>query len=185
MNVLKWFLSMALIAFVGLVIVGFLLPREISATRTIRIAAAPMRVFTEIETPRRARDWLPVGVLDGTTEYSFSGPDAGVGAMMKWSNPEFRDYGRGQLSVVGARAGERVEYALDLEKMGAARMQFELAQEGTGTRLSWTISTRLGGSPFARWIGLLLDDWLAEDIEKGLAGLKAKLETDSGSGEGG
>ena len=58
----------------------------------------------------------------------------------------------------------------------------ELAEDGVSTRLTWTVSTMLGHSPFGRWFGLLLDDWFAEDIEGGLAGLKAKLEATPAAG---
>ncbi len=177
MKFLKWLLSMLVIGFIGLVLVGFMLPREISASRTAKLDASVDRVFAEIARPKAARDWLPVGALDDKTVYEFDGPESGNGAAMKWSNPEYRDYGRGRLTVTQAHPNDLIEYLLDLEKMGVAQMRFELAEDGISTRLTWTVSTRLGHSPFGRWFGLLLDDWFAEDIDAGLERLKAKLET--------
>ena len=135
MKFLKWLLSMVVIAFIGLVLVGFMLPREISASRTALIAMSVDRVFAEIATPKSAKDWLPVGALDAKTVYEFSGPETGNDAAMKWSNPEFRDYGRGKLTVVQAHPNDRIEYSLDLEKMGTAQMRFELAEDGVKEKI--------------------------------------------------
>ncbi|HOV03152.1 MAG TPA: SRPBCC family protein [Hyphomicrobiales bacterium] len=176
MAFLKWLMWMTLIAFLGLVMVGFMLPRDIAVTRTTTIAAPVEKVYAEVASPKATRDWLPWGKLDDDTEYAFEGPEAGNGAIMTWKNPKYRDYGMGRQTIVSARPNERVVSELDLGKMGVSHMAIELFSEGVDTRADIKLETGLGHSPFARWVGLLLDDWLAEDLDKALAGLKAKVE---------
>ncbi|MEZ5841879.1 MAG: SRPBCC family protein [Hyphomicrobiales bacterium] len=177
MAFLKWLMWMALIAFLGLVMVGFMLPRDISVTRSVTLSAPIERVYAVVSSPRQTKDWLPWGALDGKSEttYSFEGPESGNGAIMIWKNPKFRDYGEGRQTIVSARENERVVSELDLGKMGVSHMTMELFSDGVGTRVETKFETSLGHSPFARWFGLLLDDWLAEDLDKAHEGLKAKL----------
>ncbi|MCC2112322.1 MAG: SRPBCC family protein [Hyphomicrobiales bacterium] len=177
MQFLKWLLWMFVIAFVGIVMVGFMLPRDIAVTRSMDIDVPVERVFAEINRPAASKDWVPWGTLDADTVFSFSGPEEGYDARMKWENPKFRDYGRGLQTIVVSERNRRVVSELNLEKMGDARADFELAELGTGTRVTATFATNLGHSPFGRWLGLLLDDWLTEDLDSALGKLKTKLET--------
>ena len=177
MQFLKWLLWMFVIAFVGIVLVGFMLPRDIAVTRSMDIGVPVDRAFAEINSPAASKDWVPWGTLDADTVFSFSGPAQGYDARMKWENPKFRDYGRGLQTIVLSEKNRRVVSELNLEKMGDARAEFELTDLGGATRVAATFSTNLGHSPFGRWLGLLLDDWLTEDLDTALAKLKTKLES--------
>ena len=46
----------------------------------------------------------------------------------------------------------------------------------SGLRLTWTLEARLGGNPLKRWAGLAMETLMAEEMETGLARLKAQVE---------
>lgn len=176
---MRWVLRI-LAALVGLAMLltmgAYLLPREVSVSRSTEIAAAPEAVFPLVNSMQRTRDWSPWLDLDPDVVLDFSGPETGVGNRMSWTSDE-PAVGSGTQEITESIADSRVQTALDFGDMGTAEAEFLLEPTQAGTRLTWGFTADTGYSPFMRWMGLWLDDWVGADYEKGLARLKALAES--------
>jgi effector-binding domain-containing protein/uncharacterized protein YndB with AHSA1/START domain len=160
---------------VVLFVVGLFLPSKVHLERSTTIAAPQATVFTLVNGFKRFSDWSPWAARDPATKYSFEGPPAGPGARLTWKsdNPQV---GNGAQWITESKPFEKVSTNLDFGPDGAATATFLLAPEAGGTKLTWTFDTDLGGSPIARYFGLMMEGMLAPDYEKGLANLKTLAE---------
>ena len=95
------------------VIVGFILPRERHVERSIFIDAPPTVVFSQVNGFRNLNSWSPFLAVMPGAEYTYRGPDFGVGATISWSvsgpHPE-----AGTQTIVASTPYERVDIELDI-----------------------------------------------------------------------
>lgn len=152
--------------------VAFVLPREVTVTRSAEIAAPPSKVFAELDSLQDFATWSPWQADD--LENTFSGPESGVGNKMEWTS---KDLGTGTQEITAIEQDARVETALDFGDMGTAKAAFILEPAGEGTAIEWQFVGDMGMNPIGRWMGLMMDTWVGGDYERGLANLKAKVET--------
>lgn len=154
--------------------IAFVLPREISVSRSIRIEAPPEVVFPLVNNLQAFTTWSPWQAMDPAMTQSFEGPPEGVGARMAWVSAEVGD---GTQEIVASEPNARVENRLTFSGMPPSAAVFSLEPAGTGTMVYWDLKADMGMNPVARWMGaVLLDGWVGSDFEKGLANLKAKAE---------
>ena len=64
---------------------------------------------------------------------------------------------------------------LDFGPMGKSLATWDLEPSGAGTKATWGFRSKLDGIA-ARWFGLMFDNWIGADYEKGLAKLKLVAE---------
>ena len=174
LTVLKWLFY--LIAAIALIVVGasFLLPAQAVVTRSIEIAAPPDKVFAIVGDLRNFNEFSPWADLDPNIEYTFEGPESGLGQQMNWSS-EHADVGKGSQTIIRYEPPTFVETQLDFGVRGKPVSSFELVPTTSGTRVTWVFKAGLEGIP-AKWFGLMFDRWIGNDYEKGLAKLKAVAE---------
>ena len=170
------FIVIAVIAIV-LIVVGFFLPKDVHVERSITIDAAPDTVFQQVNTFSSYNSWSPWFQRDPEAEYTYSGPDSGVGAMMSWKsdNPQV---GNGSQEIVESTYPKLVKTKLlfgDDPEPGYAVFELEeLAPRQT--KLTWSFDVDFGNNIIGRYFGLFMDDMLGPDYEKGLQSLKDKIE---------
>jgi len=155
-----------------LALVSFLLPREVTVTRSIVIDAPPEEVFPHIDSLQAFDKWSPWAGIDPAMQQSFSGPERGVGNRMEWSSDD-PDVGSGSQEIIASEPDQRVESALEFGGMGVTTSWLALKPEGTGTRVTWGLQADMGASPVGRYMGLAMDRWVGPDFEAGLRALKA------------
>ena len=80
MKTLKNILFVVVGLIVLLVLVGFLLPREIHVERSAVIAASPETVYDVVITPKEFNAWSPWADRDTAMTPEYFGPESGVGA---------------------------------------------------------------------------------------------------------
>ena len=175
MKALKWLFYV--IVLVAIVIVGgsFVLPSQVTVTRSTEIAAPPEKVFAIVGDYRRFTEFSPWADIDPNTKYTIEGPDGGVGQKMTWQsdNPDVRT---GSQTIVEYQAPSLVKSALDLGPMGKPTATWNLEPAGAGTKATWTLDSPLDGM-VARWLGFLMfETWVGAEYEKGLARLKVAAE---------
>jgi effector-binding domain-containing protein/uncharacterized protein YndB with AHSA1/START domain len=176
MHVLKR-IALLLLALVALLtVIGFLLPRNVHVERATVIAAPRSTVFALVNSYRQFNKWSPWHDIDPNTQYSYEGPDIGVGAKMSWK-ADPRTVGSGSQEIVESRAPELVKTSLDFGGQGKATAQFHLAPEGGGTRIAWSMDADMGALPVGRYFGLMMDSIVGKDYERGLQGLKVLAES--------
>jgi hypothetical protein len=105
------------------------------------------------------------------TEYS--GPEAGVGATVRWKSGDRR----GVVKIMDVQRDRRVDYELlydggSFSSTGVIR----LMPEDQGTRLVWRAGGRNGANPIERYVALFTRLRTGSDIDAGLARLKSRLE---------
>ena len=170
-------LVLGLIAIVGLIaVIGLFLPRDVSVERSVEINAPASTVFTVVNTLQTTPRWSPWLELDPATQISYEGPPAGIGAKQLWSS-ENSQVGTGTQEIIESEANRRVRVALDLGDMGTPQAEFRLEEKDGATELTWGFETELGANPFGRYMGLMLENFVGPDYERGLNNLKAYIES--------
>jgi carbon monoxide dehydrogenase subunit G len=106
---------------------------------------------------------------------SYSGPASGVGSGWSWQS---KSEGDGKMSFTAAEPDRRVAFDLYFADFGTRSSgTIDLAPEGAGTRVTWSINGNMGKNPLFHWLALVGDKMVGPDFEAGLANLKALAET--------
>jgi len=163
--------------FLAFLAIGLLLPGEIRVQRSIEIAAPPETVFPLVDDLREFNRWSPWQAAG--VDFSFSGPESGVGARMVWTEPDGRP-GGGQ-EIVVSQPPRRVVYGLEFGPRGGAEASMELESSPLGTRVTWGFDYRVGYDMVGRYIGALTQGRVGEQYALGLTRLKALAETGEAS----
>jgi hypothetical protein len=174
MTVLKRVIIGLVTLIVLLVVIGFLLPRQVHVERSIVINAPQGQLFEALNSFKRFNEFSPWAALDPNTQYSYEGPETGVGARMNWvsSDPEL---GSGTNEIVESRAPDLIRTKLDFGGQ-LAEATFTFAPADGATRVTWGFDGDLGNNPVMRFAGLMFDKWIGSDYEKGLARMKQVME---------
>jgi len=158
-----------------LVAAAYLLPRQVHVERSIVVAAPRAAVFAQIDGYRTFNTWSPWFELDPNAKYTFEGPATGVGAKLSWvGDPS--TLGSGSQIITASQSGTRVDADVDFGQGGLAKQVFTLAENGSGTKVTWGMTVDLGMNPVSRYFGLSFDAMIGRDFEKGLANLKRVVE---------
>ncbi len=152
---------------------GFLLPSKQSVTRQIVIDAPIGKIMPHLTSARAFHAWSPWAEMEPDLEIGWSGPEQGVGSGITWDSARS---GTGSWVVTAIDEGRRVDIALEFGGSNKAASWFELALVPGGTQVTWGFETEAGMNPIHRWFGLMLDDWVGGDYEKGLRRLREKVE---------
>lgn len=164
-----------LVLLVLLIGIGLLLPASATIERSVLIQATPEEVFPHINGMRAFHAWSPWAATDAATEYSFSGPEQGVGSRMEWRSGGTQA-GQGSQEIVASVAPRQVEMRLVFGDKGGGTAQFRLQPEGLGTRVEWRFHSAFGWDLFSRYVGLMLDGMIGSAYERGLETLRQRVE---------
>ena len=156
--------------------VGLLLPSKTHIERSSEIHATPSAVFAYLNDFRKFNLWSPWAKLDPNTQYTFSGPDQGVGAKMVWQS-EHSNVGSGQQQITVSAPDRRVQTALNFGDMGTAYATFDLVASGANTRVTWSFDQDNGYNILGRYFGLMMNKFIGADYEQGLVNLKSVVES--------
>jgi hypothetical protein len=175
-------LKKILIAFATLVgllfAIGFVLPSKFRVERSAAIQAPPEAIYPHVAHLARWREWGPwrAEKYPGS-EWTFGGPEVGVGAVHTWSGGRL---GNGTLSLTEADPKTGVAYAASVEDgRYLLRGRISFAPEGQGTRVTWVDEGDIGGNPLAHYLVPFIRSRLGRYLEEGLAGLAKRVETGS------
>lgn len=148
--------------------------------RSVTITAPPSRAFEQIVDFHNWRNWSPWEGLDPQMERSYSGPESGAGAAYGWSGN--RRAGQGRMEITEVTAPSRVMIDLVFEKPWKAHNEttFVIVPEGTGSRITWTLSGRKTLMTKVMGVFKSMDALIGPDFEKGLAQLKTTAERPAG-----
>ena len=88
MKVLKTLLMGLILLVVVFVVLALFLPDTAHVERSIFVKAPPEAVFDLVDDFESFNRWSPWAQKDPDTQYSFTGPEQGVGAMMRWHSED-------------------------------------------------------------------------------------------------
>ena len=174
MTILKRVIIGLVTLIVLLVVVGFLLPRQVHVERSIVINAPQAQLFEALNGFKRFNEFSPWAALDPDTTYTYEGPESGVGARMSWVSSD-ADLGSGTNEIVESKAPDFIRTRLDFGGK-PAEATFTFAPADGATRVTWGFDGDLGNNPIMRFVGLMFDKWIGSDYEKGLARMKQVME---------
>jgi len=144
--------------------------------RSTRIDAPPTQVYEQIADFHNWAQWSPWEDIDPDLHRSYSGAASGAGAVYGWSGN--RKAGQGRMKIIDAVKPSRIRIDLIFEKPWKARNDtvFTIAPEGSGARVTWSMTGRKTLMTKLMGIFKSMDDLVGPDFEKGLARLKATAE---------
>lgn len=161
----------------AVVAIGFLLPGSARFERSIVIERPVATVFTVLDGFRHFEAWSPWAGLDPAMKKGIEGPISGVGARYVWTS-DVQSVGSGSQEIIESVPYQRIGVRLAFSGMDSQNTaQFELTPEDGGTRVVWRHEAMFGSSLIGRYFGLMLDRMVGPDYERGLAQLKAHVET--------
>jgi hypothetical protein len=160
-----------------IVLIGFLLPRQVHVERSIVINAPQPQLFDALNSFKRFNEFSPWAALDPNTQYTYEGPESGVGARMSWVSSD-PNLGSGTNEIVESRTPDFIRTRLNFGGQ-PAEATFTFAPADGATRVTWGFDGDLGNNPIMRFVGLMFDKWIGSDYEKGLARMKQVMEQDN------
>ena len=152
---------------------------EFEVERETNISASRAAVYALLADFHRWREWSPWEDLDPDLRRTYSGPDAGTGAVYEWSGN--RKAGAGRMEITDAVEPSKVQIALQFIKpfKSSNTTTFELVERDGDTHVSWRM---VGPKTFmTRVMGIFtsMDKVVGKDFEKGLTRLKEAATTSS------
>lgn len=155
---------------------AYVLPAKVTVSRDITINAPAARVFPHMNDLRKFQNWSPWAGIDVDMKLVFSGAEKGKGQVAAWTSKD-PNVGSGSQTITESILDKRVVTKLDFGEMGFATATLDLSPGDGGSKVTWSFETKLGSNPMMRWMGLLFDNWVGTDYEKGLKALKKIVET--------
>jgi carbon monoxide dehydrogenase subunit G len=151
-------------------------PDSFRVERSIRVSAAPDKVFPLVNDFHQWEAWSPWEKIDPQIKRDYSGAPAGQGAVYEWHGN--KDIGSGRMAIVESNAPSKLLIKIDFMTPFEAHntVEFTLVPEGEGTRVTQAM---YGPSPFvSKLMGLFfsMDKMVGDKYEEGLTTLKALAE---------
>ena len=160
----------------SILIAAALKPNTFRVLRKTDVKASPDAIFAFINDFHKWGAWSPWEKLDPTMERTFSGAEAGKGAVYAWNGNG--KAGAGSMEIRDTNSPSRLTLALNFTKpfKNNCVVDFTLEPQGDSTVVTWVM---VGPMPFVSKIMHVLinmDKMIGKDFEAGLANLKALTE---------
>jgi hypothetical protein len=176
-------LLVIVLAIAALLAIASTRPPTFRIERSTHIAASMVQVAELIDDFREWKKWSPWEQLDPSLQRTYSGADAGVGAIYEWNSQG--KAGTGRMEITEMRAGaERGLIAIKLDFLkpfkASNTAEFVMTPTDAGTDLTWAM---FGPSPFvSKLMGVFMDfdKMVGKDFEAGLVALKRNAEQAKG-----
>lgn len=176
MKILKRILIVIVSLVLAFLIGGFLLPSKWKVERSIVINAPAKAIYPLVANFKTGwPQWSAFDNEDPAIQYSYSGPEEGLGATRSWISKKMGD---GAQKITGADPATGVAFQLQMTQNGFllnGRIAFE--PSGTGTKVTWTDFGEVGANPLYRYMASMMDMMMGPAFDKSLAALKQKSET--------
>jgi len=176
MRTLRYMVLAMMFLLLVVVVIGFFLPSKVHLERSTMIERDANEIFRVINSLSNFNKWSPWYEYDKNATYTLSGAESGVGSKLDWQGNE--KVGKGSNEIVDSKQDEYIKtkfYFGKSEKPAHATISL-LKVEG-GTKVTWAFDNDFGYNVFYRYFGLVLEDMIAPDYEKGLKNLKGHMES--------
>lgn len=147
-----------------------------TVTRSIETSATPAQVHAFVDDFRRWSVWSPWEDIDPTMQRTYTGAESGVGAHYEWAGDG--KVGAGEMTIESSTP-QAIGIRLAFTKPFAAvcPTRFEFAPVGTGTKVTWTMQGENRGIMVLLAPLLRIQKAVGKDFDRGLAKLKAAVES--------
>lgn len=182
-------LKRVLLALAAIVIVfcGYiaLQPSEFRVERSAIVVAPPAAVFAEVNDFHNWEAWSPWAKLDPNAKATFEGPASGEGAVFHWAGNS--EVGVGRMTVTESKPDEYIKIRIDFVEpwQGTNAAEFTFKPDGPRTVTTWAMFGEHGFLEKAMCLVMNGDKMVGDQFEKGLASLKALVESKAGQAAAG
>ena len=152
----------------AIILIAMLLPRKVVVARHADVEMSPEEVITRVASTEGFQTFNPYCTTDPELKITPFGPAEGVGSGFRFEGKE----GKGTQTVTEVTASS-VTHLIDLGAMGKPVQKIEAKAAGTGSRVTWTVTSDMGFNPVFRIFGLFMDRMLGKTYELGLKNIAA------------
>jgi hypothetical protein len=180
MKILKNMLLVLVALVVLLILVGFLLPRQVKVERSISINASALTVYPLVASPTSWQKWSVWNGRDPDMKMTFSGSSSGKGAKWSWQS---KTEGNGEMIFIEDDQPRSITYQLafaDWGMVSTGTFKF-VPTNDVVTNVTWSMVADMGGNPIFRYFGLFMDQMVGKDFAGGLEQLKVLAEKTAAS----
>jgi carbon monoxide dehydrogenase subunit G len=177
-------MAIALRILVGLVIVVAVIaavaatrPPRLKIERSIVIAAPAAKIYGLVNDFHNWKQWAPGDKDDPTSNRTYSGAEAGVGAVSSWRGNGNTNSARMEITEAApdARVVVTVDFAAPFVARNVNTYTFEAAAGG-GTRVTWDFDGQNVFMMKVMGVFVNMDKVMGKHFEDGLANLKVAAE---------
>jgi hypothetical protein len=180
MKTVKWLILGVAVLLLLFLTITFFLPRTYSVERTATIKAPADVIFGQVSDLEAWQEWNPWNSLDPDIEVSYGDIRQGTGASYRWTS---EIAGNGEMRILESVPSTEVHYELRFQGYehvpSHSTIRIDLLStenEGPVHEVTWTFEGEVGDQFFARWMSVLMDGFVGDAYEDGLASLKARSE---------
>jgi uncharacterized protein YndB with AHSA1/START domain len=167
----KILLGLVAIIVLMLIVAAFKSP-DYRVERSRIIAAKPEVLFDYFNNHKKFNEWNPWVKMDPVAKNTYSGPEAGVGAVASWDG---EIVGAGSATIIESKPGELIRERMDWKKPmeGTSAVDFTFKTEGDKTIVTWVMYGKNEGL-LAKAMSLFMDceSMCGPQFEKGLEDLE-------------
>lgn len=175
MKVLKILGAIFFVLVFAISVTGYLLPEHWKVERSIVINAPAEKIYPFVANFKTGwKEWSAFDTEDKNIQYTYSGPDEGVGAHREWKSEQMGD---GNMTITKADPQKGVEFELMMkETQFKITGKVTLESQANVTKVTWMDEGDTGTNPLMRIMGKMMDNVMGESFEKSLLTLKQKVE---------
>lgn len=151
-------------------------PDTFHLERSRQMAAPPEAVFAQVNDFHNWQAWSPWAKLDPNAKNTYSGADAGAGAMFAWDGND--EVGAGQMEIIESKPSELVKLELDFKRPMESSCDtiFTFKPEGNGTVVTWAMEGPNSFLGKALHLVIDMDAMVGAQFDEGLTSIQQIVE---------
>ena len=174
---MQYVLIVILAIVVVFIIIVVTRPPGFRVVRSIGISAPAAVVFEQVNDFHKWQAWSPWEKIDPNLQRTYEGPPAGAGTVYSWKGN--KRVGEGRMTMIESRPAELIGIRLDFLKpfRSTNTAEFTFKPNGEQTDVTWTMMGKSNFISKAFCMFMDMDKMIGKEFEKGLAQLKAVVES--------
>ncbi len=183
MRTLRYLVLALFFLLLVVVVIGFFLPSKVKMGRSIEISRDAATIFQVVNSLNNFNKWSPWFEKDINAKYVVSGSTTGVGSKLSWQGNI--NVGSGSNEIIASQLNQSIKMRMFFGKddqPAYATISLKPNKENNrennneSIQVTWMFENDFGYNVFYRYFGLVLEDMIAPDYEKGLTNLKTHVE---------
>lgn len=158
-----------------LLLISFILPSKATTERSIIINAPEDVVFFQVSDLQKMQSWNPRFTKDPGTQFDFGSKRAGVGAVLNWKSSN-TEVGKGVYKIISGDPFNKIKANLDLFDKGRGTETFLFSKVNNGIKVSWTAEMETKFGPIEKYMNLLGEGSMGEEMDKGLQAMRTNCD---------
>ena len=153
-----------------LAIIGMFMSPKVHVARTMDMKSSPDAVYNQVADLKMWDNWMPWNKMDPAMKKTYGEKTVGEGAMYSWESDN-NNVGKGSITITKAVPNEMVETNLSFMGEGNATGGYQIEKTDAGSKVTWSMDMDMGGNPFKRLMGSMMDKMMGPYFDQGLHSL--------------